>query len=398
MAAFHSLVEPLEAAWRAVLDDVLARRGGATTGDVRALAAAVAQMSDVYNAQGHSRGVALAARVGFGLPRDVPKSAGAVRELLGAGLVAGDGAALRVVDLGAGVGATTLGVVRALRKAGVRRPVEATLIDTDADALGAFRDVLASARAAEIPCVAGLDVETVPGPVTPALPHDADLVLLGQVLSELDPGLSPADRAARHAELLRALARGLRPGGAIVVVEPALRDRTRHLHAVRDALTVDGGPLSVFAPCLHRGRCPALAHEGDWCHEDLAIDLPDWLVPVARAAGLRFQGLTFSYLVLRADGRSVGELFEDPAGAVRVISEAIRTKGKREAWVCGPGPAGEGSRTRLRLLDRDATDAHAAWEELRRGDLLRLEGSGDEPAVDDRGRIGRRTRVARVGR
>ena len=28
-----------------------------------------------------------------------------------------------------------------------------------------------------------------------------------------------------------------------------------------------------------------LAREGDWCHEDLPVDLPPWLVPVARADG-----------------------------------------------------------------------------------------------------------------
>src|SRR3712207_8562489 len=63
------------------------------------------------------------------------------------------------------------------------------------------------------------------------------------------------------------------------------------------------GSATVFAPCLHAASCPMLAIETEWCHEDLAVDLPPWTVPLARAAGLRWQGLTFSYLVLRKDGR-----------------------------------------------------------------------------------------------
>jgi len=73
-----------------------------------------------------------------------------------------------------------------------------------------------------------------------------DLVLAGQILSELDVGASEDVRVARHAELLGAwLERRVEPEGALVVVEPALRDRTRHLHRVRDALVASGA--TVFA-------------------------------------------------------------------------------------------------------------------------------------------------------
>src|SRR5580700_2681488 len=87
---------------------------------------------------------------------------------------------------------------------------------------------------------------------------------------------------------------------------------TRHSHRVRDAVLStpatappsSRSPVTVFAPCLHAAPCPALARDSDWCHEDLDVDLPGWLVPVAKAAGLRHEGLTFSYLVLRgAEGR-----------------------------------------------------------------------------------------------
>jgi hypothetical protein len=216
-----------------------------------------------------------------------------------------------------------------------------------------------------------------------------DVVLLGQVLSEMDGELDREARIARHAGLLEELVESaLEPGGSVVVIEPALRDRTRHLHAVRDALLALPSPKSVFAPCLHAAPCPALAREGDWCHEDLAVDLPAWLVPVARAAGLRWQGLTFSYLVLRADELTL-------RGArgrerLRVVSDAIVTKGKREAYLCGELPGGV-ARVCVRRLDRDRNEDNAAWDDVRRGDLLAI-----EPAPE-RGRIDAAARVTRAG-
>jgi ribosomal protein RSM22 (predicted rRNA methylase) len=185
------------------------------------------------------------------------------------------------------------------------------------------------------------------------------LILLGQVLCELDP--SAPDRVAKHAALLRALLGALRPNGALVVIEPALKESTRHLHAVRDLLAPE---VTVFAPCLHADACPALAQPGDWCHEDLPVDLPPFAVPTARAAGLRWQGLTFSYLVLRSDGRTLGSGW-------RVVSDPIVTKGKREAFLCGKaGPDVPAARLRVQRLDRHAGAPNAAWGELMRGDRV----------------------------
>jgi hypothetical protein len=202
-----------------------------------------------------------------------------------------------------------------------------------------------------------------------------DLVLLGQVLSELDTELAAAARVAKHAALVESLlASAVRPDGALVVVEPALRERARYLHAVRDAVLAkragEGGP-NVFAPCLHRGLCPMLLTEGDWCHEDLAVDLPEWLTPIARAAGLRWQGLTFSYLILRKDGTTL----EKRGFPWRVVSGPIVSKGKRELFLCGAnGGPGLPSRLRVQRLDRHASAANAVWGALGRGDRIRLPG------------------------
>jgi hypothetical protein len=215
-----------------------------------------------------------------------------------------------------------------------------------------------------------------------------DVVIAGQVLSELHVARAEQERVERHAALLGAILRDVVDDhGTLVVVEPALRERTRHLHRVRDALLASGG-ATLFAPCVHGAPCPALEHEGDWCHEDLAVDLPFWLVPVARAAQLRWQGSTFSYLVLRRDGATMRSAADRPGGRLRVVSAPIDSKGKREAFLCGE-LAKDGSlaiaRARVTRLDRDATGGTRAWDELRRGDVLVV----DPPPEASRCRIGR---------
>jgi len=278
---------------------------------------------------------------------------------------------LRVLDLGAGLGATTWGVARALEAAGQQGEIDATWVDTDAAAL-AVASELVRARSRADASVA-VRARTITGGMTAAPRGEAwDLVVLGQVLSELDGAMANAARVEKHAALVRGLVeRAVRPDGALVVIEPALRDRTRHLHAVRDAILAPGG-VNVFAPCLHGAPCPMLASPGDWCHEDLAVDLPEWLAPIARAAGLRWQGLTFSYLALRRDGATL----RDAGFPWRVVSGPIVTKGKRELFLCGAedGPALRVSPARVRVqrLDRHASTANAAWDGLGRGDRVRV--------------------------
>ncbi|HEX8791086.1 MAG TPA: small ribosomal subunit Rsm22 family protein [Polyangiaceae bacterium] len=393
------LVRPLESDWRDVLDGVARARGWPTTHEPAKLGARVRELSEAYNDATRARAStrdAGAARLGFSFARDVPKGAAAVRELVATGWLRRSAETLRVLDVGAGLGATTWGVARALDAAGVGGEIDATFVDPDAAALDLARALAAARPAAGAMALRVRAVARPAGPLDDLPRHD--LVLAGQLLSELDVGEPEEARVDRHAKLLyRWLEDRLEPQGSLVVVEPALRDRTRHLHRVRDALVAMGA--TVFAPCLHAAPCPALTHEGDWCHEDLDVDLPDWLVPVARAAGLRREGLTFSYLVLRRDGNRVGSAMHAPPGAarLRVVSQAIPSKGKLEAFVCGElagsGGALLAGRVKAARLDRDASTLNAAWDEVSRGDLLVVTPAPEE----QKARVGVSSQVVRCG-
>ncbi|HRG99444.1 MAG TPA: small ribosomal subunit Rsm22 family protein [Polyangiaceae bacterium] len=369
MPSFSWLVRPLEVDFRARLDALGARSRLVTSVDPARLGAAVRALSDVYNHRGPTDGgvanaarAHLGARLAFSFPRDVPKGAAAVRELVGTGLVRLEGRPLRVLDLGAGLGAMTFGLARALAAAGCEGSLDVEYVDADPRALE-LACALARSTTEEPVRIAARATCSVAERPPPAGPFD--VVLLGQVLSELDEGAPSEARQERHAALLAALFERLAPTGSLVVIEPALRERARHLQALRDAWVTTRG--AVFAPCLHASPCPALGAPGDWCHEELATDLPSWLVPVARAAGLRWQGLSFSYLVLRRDGRTLREAL--PGARLRVVSDLLRSKGKSEVFVCGELPAGPG-RERIRRLDRHASPANSAWERLGRGAVL----------------------------
>ena len=135
-----------------------------------------------------------------------------------------------------------------------------------------------------------------------ALPEGQfDAITLGHVLNEL--GRGPAAITERAALLERAAGQ-VRPGGSLVVLEPALRDTSRELLHVRDLLVQRG--FAVRAPCLWRGACPALVKASDWCHAERSWSPPP-LAGRAGAGGGAAQGGAEDELPrARATGRGVG--------------------------------------------------------------------------------------------
>jgi hypothetical protein len=192
-------------------------------------------------------------------------------------------------------------------------------------------------------------------------------------LNELVPAHA-ADAGKRVADRLTALASWLADDGVMIAIEPALRETSRVLHAARDVLAARSGSpsesapsLHVFAPCLGPPRCPMLERERDFCHERVETALPPRLAAIARAAGLRESDLTYSYLTLHRMPRSLSELRAD-ATLARAVSGQLRTKGKRELWLCGRSGA-----PRAMRLDRHESAANAAFEQAERGAVLSID-------------------------
>jgi SAM-dependent methyltransferase len=336
-------------AWLVQLDELARSRLGQSPRDSRALAHAVAELSQAYTRRaGALRDPArdpndLWARLCFFLPRDLAKVQLPLLELDSVGALPRRDT-LRVLDLGAGLGAVSLGIAQLALRSGFTRSLEVTAVDSDAAALELFEalvphcELLPAVPVRLTRKVADL-TRLPPGLLEPRY----DLIVLGLALNELN---SETDTEAllRAETLLVRLAGALVPDGALIVIEPALRDTSRALQALRDRLAARRAAPFVFAPCVRSGPCPMLAAARDWCHERVPMQLPPRLAELAQLAGLRDRDLTFSYLTLHAAARSLAErsaarsLVErttEPQRPYRVVSGPLRSKGKLELIACG---------------------------------------------------------------
>ncbi|MFO0560684.1 MAG: small ribosomal subunit Rsm22 family protein [Polyangiales bacterium] len=383
----------------APLSDDFARALARATGrkiETRSLPALVERVSRKYlgEQQSLAKPDELAARALFFLPRDLHKVVAPIAELSRAGLV--PRRPLRVLDVGAGVGASALGALMALSALG-HSVARVRCVDDDREALSTLRKVFDALRSDSLIDLAPSALSVGEGSVDAANnlgdPSEAgspwDLILVSNVLTEVlrredarsDEKRDEQARAERVAELLRSLIAGapLAEDGALLLIEPATHEDARVLQRARTLLEEGPAPRFVFAPCTHGQPCPLLTRERDWCHDDVDVDLPAWLHEVARGAGLRYQGLTYSYLTVRSKpGRLQKHSANEGWVSARMVSAVRDTKGKREAFLCcqEKGDAVE-PREPLRAMQLDraikrADEATPKLADCSRGELVAI--------------------------
>jgi ribosomal protein RSM22 (predicted rRNA methylase) len=344
----------------------------------------------------------LAARAMFFTIADAMKIAIPLGELMNRGVLPA-ARPLRLLDLGAGCGAMSLGAITVLGAPGSAPGdplrLEITAIDRDARALAIARDAVRQLAART---GVAATITTHDDDITRTRLPAADLVVIGTALNEL--------AAEARLDLVRRALASITDDGAVILIEPALRDTSRALHELRDAV-LTAGAAHVFAPCTRTfAPCPALADPRDWCHEDRALALPRRTAELARLTHLRDGGMKLAYLVLRRHplalvvptpdrGASlVGPGTSDPLGSLvdgptawRVVSAPMPAKGKLE--IIGCSAAG---RIPLRLLRRHRAPDNRSFEDADRGDVLVIAPRVDPPPDAGRVEITRDTRVERI--
>ena len=241
-----------------------------------------------------------------------------------------------------------------------------------------------------------VSVDRVPGQATvvadleredglPWLGPRFDLIVAAHLLNELHGGAPEETRAARLARLVsRWMADQLAPAGVVVLVEPALRETSRLLLAVRDKL-VEGGDLQVLAPCLSEAPCPARLNPRDWCHDTApparahlanpvrpSVSSPP-SPPSPRGRPLEATRVDFSFLVLTSTPRRETA----PPHVFRLVSDHLVEKGRTRIYGCGTV-----GRTPLIRLRKHDSATNTAFGTLERGDLASLQGT--EEAADGR--------------
>jgi len=379
-------LSPVSEAWVEHVYGVAQASFGSDDLSGSALASAVAQVSQLYTRQrtelsaGRTRTADLVARLKWFSLRDLPKVELPLCELHKRGQLP-QADTWRVLDVGAGVGTSTLGVARVARRVGVQS-LDVLAMDRDGDALRVFEKLAKDVSSLD---ATPITLRTLTADLTHLPQADKQtrfhLIVVGFVINELWPDATDDERAEQASAWLTQLSQQLTEDGALIVLEPALREQTRQLQRVRDRLAMTQQAPFVFAPCLRSGPCPMLDNDRDWCHAQVAFELPSKASEVARLSGLRDHDLTFSYLTLRRQAGHVGEPAETAIvtpdmSKQRIVSALLASKGKLELMACG-----EEGLSRVMRLDRHRTQDNAVVSALRRGAVVNL------PVVGEDGRI-----------
>ncbi|MBM4372811.1 MAG: hypothetical protein FJ098_14250, partial [Deltaproteobacteria bacterium] len=256
------------------------------------LVEAVRRLSEIYTARREESPFRnrrlLQARLHFFMPTDIPKIWLPLGELMARRPELLERPVLRLLDLGAGAGTASLGALVLLKVLGYRGTVRITAVEPDPllrDPLLRALDVAGESLGIPLEVThhtAGLQPWLAASPPRSGSREERwDLALALDVLTE---ALAPEAYPEEGLELARRLLRRLDPGGAAILVEPALREPSRRLSRLRDRLRAEG--LPVFAPCLAEGPCPELAADG-YCFHAIQVPLNAWLQKLGDLAGLR---------------------------------------------------------------------------------------------------------------
>jgi protein-L-isoaspartate O-methyltransferase len=195
-----------------------------------------------------------------------------------------------------------------------------------------------------------------------------DLIAVGHTLNELWSGHQ--DRIELRIGLVKRLGEELRPGGKILIIEPALMGTAQEAIRVRDGLANAG--FRVEMPCIWQHACPALP-DGT-CHGEFDWRPPAEMMRLAHAARIGRESLKMAWFVL---SRAAVAPTSDAApstpdgGLYRVVSEPLLSKSGRIRYlVCGP---------RGRFALSASRESRAAgirpFFKLARGDGIRFAGA-----------------------
>ncbi len=266
---------------------------------------------------------------------------------------------LRVLDLGAGTGAALLAAVNHLQQLMPDRAIEAHALEPSGASLALLRELTTDLRAhwpdARFVLHQGdmRDEHAIPrGPW--------DLILASFSLGEAFFGSS----AEVVEGWLDGLGRKLADKGLLLVLEPALRETSERLEALRDGLAA-GTRWQVLAPCPHAAPCPLRAGGEHWCHEVRRWQPPESLLYLNRHLHRSVETLKYSYLLLAEGSHKRPPM----PSRWRLISPLAELKGRFIAAVCAPDGRRYTLEVPTRALKKAGKKELARWE---RGALLEL--------------------------
>lgn len=262
----------------------------------------------------------LAAYLHYFLPWNIYRQG---RLLMGLDLALKPG--VRIVDLGAGP-LTFLHALWLTRPGLREQELDYLAIDRSESALKTGRKLFQSLAEES-----GWTVHTDNQPAGQKKFKPADLLVMANFVNEVDRAPRSGRQevgASKEALMLERWEAQVAANGAILLVEPGVRDAGRFLSRVREVALERG--WSIPAPCPHTNKCPMPGlRSTPWCHFTFPTgDVPAWLSRLSHKAKLPKARASMSFLLMvRGEdppvrirpARTPGK----EAGVVRVISEGF---------------------------------------------------------------------------
>lgn len=172
----------------------------------------------------------------------------------------------------------------------------------------------------------------------------------------------------------------LTPNGHLLIVESSASEVNRRFLEMRDMLAE--AKLSIKAPCLWKGSCPALKHGSSPCFAQRPLEKPFMIKEIQRAAQINLSSLKMSYLLI---GSSEAPSRNLPDNLYRVVSPPVQTfKGER-FFLCGV----KGKRT-LGTTLKEPSQESKAYQYLKRGDVIAID---DAAELDGDLQVGSKTKL-----
>lgn len=270
--------------------------------------------------------------------------------------------ALRVLDIGAAGGAAGLSACAWLRTQGATQ-VELVALD---HAAGVLRDVATLAREA-LPAELAPQVVThacdarTPSRWPAATEGRYDLVVVSFTLNEL---FDPDDGAGTH--WLGQMVRRLEPGGLLLALEPAVKERSLSL-LERSAALLEQGHAHAWGPQHGPGPWRPAPDARTWPHEVRRWVLPASVGRLNRALWRSAAELAYAYVLLGTEPAPA----PGPQAPPWRLASALHKGHGKHSWLAYDR---EGALLTLELQDRDATRAERdVLATVERGDLVALE-------------------------
>ncbi len=319
-------------------------------------------------------GCLLAAYGLFFFPQSVARAEFAIRRLLGFCQRVGKGTHnFRILDLGSGASPCGFAFATCLREQFPTAKVEIFCVDRSRAALDAVSKLAkeisgnldwlsCKTQVADLRNFAGIQGD------------DFDFIVLGWSLNEIIPAGDP-ESVEKSLVLLKKLASVLSRDGALVVLEPALKETAERLQRVGDYFAVKRGlPFYRVAPELGDHTDPMLAEGGEmWNHEVRRWSAPPFLEFLNRKLFREIGVLKFSWCALSKSPFSLPPLPQCASEFLRLISPIEITKASLRFL----GANVRGEKLQIEIPTRGLSKSEckklaAQWE---RGDVVAVSGT-----------------------